>query len=62
MCSPHETKPSNRDPSVNVQPFPANQGMDMNLDLQAKMIEELIMKNNQLSDENAQHLQVKGPF
>ena len=34
----------------------------MNLDLQAKMIEELIMKNNQLSEENNQHLQVKGPF
>jgi hypothetical protein len=41
VCSPHEAKPSSRD-TFNV---------DMNVDLQAKMIEELIMKNNQLSDD-----------
>ena len=60
MCSPHETKPSVRDPAM--VSFAASNGMEMNLDIQAKMIEELIMKNNQLSDENTAQLHMKGPF
>jgi len=36
LCSPHEMKPS-----LDVNP----QGMNMNIELQAKMIEELLVKN-----------------
>ena len=60
MCSPHETRPTGRDDGLSQ--IANNAGMEMNIDLQAKMIEELIMKNSQLSEENTQHLQVKGPF
>ena len=34
----------------------------MNIELQAKMIEELLVKNAQLADENVQAQQMRGPF
>ena len=34
----------------------------MNIELQAKMIEELLVKNAQLADENVQAQHMQGPF
>ena len=49
LCSPTEMKPSLEVTS----PGNINMGgMGMNIELQAKMIEELLVKNAQLSDEN----------
>jgi len=48
LCSPQEMKPS-------LDVFNPSQGsMNMNIELQAKMIEELLVKNAQLADENVQ--------
>jgi len=48
LCSPHELKPS-----LDVFSTQAGPGsMNLNIELQAKMIEELLVKNAQLSDEN----------
>ena len=38
------------------------QGMNMNIELQAKMIEELLVKNSQLADENEVNREMRGPF
>lgn len=54
MCSPTEAKPSIEMMSVT--------GMSMNVELQAKMIEELLVKNSQLVDENTASQQMRGPF
>ena len=37
-------------------------GMNLNIELQAKMIEELLVKNAQLSEESTQAQQMRGPF
>jgi len=50
LCSPHGLKPS-----LDVFSTQAGSGsgsMNLNIELQAKMIEELLVKNAQLSDEN----------
>jgi len=60
-CSPIElTRPSL---DIATNPDFGNQGtMSLNIELQAKMIEELLVKNSQLADENASAQQMRGPF
>lgn len=47
LCAPHEMKPS-----LEITNFDGQGSMSLNVELQAKMIEELLVKNAQLADEN----------
>lgn len=57
LSSPNEVRPS-----LEITNFDGHGSMSLNVELQAKMIEELLVKNAQLADENTAAQQMRGPF
>lgn len=57
LSSPHDARAN-----LEIMNFEGATSMSLNVELQAKMIEELLVKNAQLADENTAAQQMRGPF